>query len=163
MSRSKTNFDTLDLQAEAIEAAKSGPVLPPPGCTLTDREMEVWENFVGIRLSHDWRPYDLMLLARACRLEIAIRDASDQLDEEGFLVETQKGLVSNPIIRVLQSLNTQQLSILRHVGMVTASVANLNDKGDKVNRTRKNLNNPKDKVDKARSPRSLLVLSNDSD
>lgn len=106
-------------------------ILPPAGVELeTDAERTIWRQFAKARARRDWRDLDLILLAKAVKLEAEIRDYRAELKKSGPLVMNQRGtLVENPILRVIDTAQRQQLAVIRSISLtqLPADARTLND------------------------------------
>jgi hypothetical protein len=90
----------------------------------THEEKELWEAFTGARPRTDWLPHDLILLAKVVELELKIRQFKSKLEQEGYIVENQRGtMVENAYFRVYQTALQMQLSIIRALSMTTPASA----------------------------------------
>lgn len=91
----------------------------PDGVILrSDDEMVIWKQFTSTRARSDWREFDLLLVAKMVRAEADIREYQQTLDEAGPLLTTERGTpVANPLISIIDSLQRQQLAIIRSMSM----------------------------------------------
>jgi hypothetical protein len=96
----------------------------PDGVVLrSDEEMTIWEQFTRTRVRQDWRDFDLVLLAKTVRLEADIRKYQSDLDKIGAVILNERGtLCVNPLVTVVDSLQRQQLSIMRSMSMQSSGV-----------------------------------------
>ena len=94
----------------------------PPGVVLrSDEELTIWHQFSRARARGDWRDVDLILLAKAVRLESDIRQYQTMLDEAGILLKNDRGtMVVNPLLSAIDTLQRQQLSIFRSMSLNNA-------------------------------------------
>ena len=100
--------------AEAIE-----DVPLPIGVELrSDEEMTIWCQFTRARAREDWRDMDLILLAKVVRIEADIRKYQETLDRSGVIIKNKREtLVANPLLSVIDTLQRQQLSIIRSMSL----------------------------------------------
>ena len=104
----------------AIESAQHESPLPPKGYKLKDDEIEVWGEMISVR--EEWRNFDLILLVKIVRLEVKIRDWWSTLDKTGPMIRNPRGtLVENPILRSIDTLQRQQLSIITKMQLMTVA------------------------------------------
>lgn len=91
----------------------------PDGVILRDEsEMVIWRQFTRVRAGRDWRDFDLLLIAKAVRAEADIRRHQLMLDKSGPLLKTDRGTpVANPLIGIIDSLQRQQLAIIRSLSL----------------------------------------------
>ena len=91
----------------------------PPGVELrSEEENIIWSQFTRARAYSDWREFDLVLLAKVVRLEADIRKYQLMLDRSGPLVKNKREtLIENPILRVIDTLQRQQLAIIRSMSL----------------------------------------------
>jgi hypothetical protein len=97
-------------------AARPGPdpVEIPPGINLTADEAALWPQFASARAREDWREFDLILLAKLCKIEANIRRYQEILDKSGPIISNKRGTpIDNPLFRVVDTLQRQQLAIIR--------------------------------------------------
>jgi len=94
-------------------------VAPPDGIDLSnDQERIVWEQFTRARSKDDWREIDLVLVAKAVKIELNIRRYQEQLDQQGAILENARGTqIENPLFRVIDTLQRQQLAIMRSMSI----------------------------------------------
>ena len=102
-----------------IAGAVSDDVAIPEGVILrSEDEMVIWRQFTRIRRAKDWRDFDLLLVAKAVRAESDIRKHQEFLDKSGPLLKTDRGTpIANPLIGIIDSLQRQQLAIIRSMSM----------------------------------------------
>ena len=66
----------------------------PAGVILrNDAEMVIWKQFTHARAREGWRDFDLLIVAKAVRLETDIRKYQQTLDSEGAIVTNERGTV----------------------------------------------------------------------
>lgn len=118
-----TRRQRSDSVAAAVKtmAATSVEILPPDGVILrTEEEMVIWRQFVKARALGDWRDMDLLLLAKVVRVEADIRKYQRMLDGSGPLIKNKREtLIENPMIRVIDTYQRQQLAIIRSMSLNT--------------------------------------------
>lgn len=112
----------------------------PEGVTLDSEEEEIlWRQYTNGRPINAWRPTDLVVVAKIVKLEADIRKAALQLATQDFIVYDPSGKqIPNPLLKVLDSLQTRQLSLIRASGLMTgvADVRTLNKIGMHMNDAR---------------------------
>jgi len=104
--------------AAAGEVTQDVPL--PEGVILRDEfEAVIWRQFTRVRVSQDWRDFDLLLVAKAVRLEADIRKHQSALDSfKTPILKTDRGTpVANPLISIIDSLQRQQLAIIRSLSL----------------------------------------------
>jgi len=104
--------------AAAGEVSQDVPL--PEGVILRDEfEMIIWRQFTHVREPRDWRDFDLLLVAKAVRLEADIRKHQSALDSfKTPILKTDRGTpVANPLISIIDSLQRQQLAIIRSLSL----------------------------------------------
>ena len=106
---------------EAMVRAKSwAPPSPPDGVTLNDDEMACWLQMINVR--QDWRDFDLVLMVKVVRLEVKIRQWWDMLEKSGPMIRNKRDtLIENPILRSIDTLQRQQLSIITKMQLMTVA------------------------------------------
>jgi hypothetical protein len=103
--------------AAAGEVTRDVPL--PEGVILRDeQEMVIWRQFTHARLREDWRDLDLILLAKAVRVESDIRKHQEKLDRSGPIIMNQRGApIPNPLISIIDTLQRMQLAIIRSLSL----------------------------------------------
>ena len=112
----RSRSDSVETQVQNL----NGREIPlPPGVELrSDEENIIWSQFTRARAYSDWREFDLVLLAKVVRLEADIRKYQIMLDRSGPLVKNKREtLIENPILRVIDTLQRQQLAIIRSMSL----------------------------------------------
>jgi hypothetical protein len=91
----------------------------PEGVVLrNDDEVIIWGQFTRARAREGWRDFDLLLVAKAVRLEADIRKHQQSLDRTGIIVKNDRGTpIPNPLISIVDSLQRQQLAIIRSLSL----------------------------------------------
>lgn len=91
----------------------------PPGVILRgDDEMVIWRQFTQARARDGWRDFDLLIVAKAVRLEADIRKNQQTLDEQGVTIINERGTqIVNPLVSVIDSLQRQQLALIRSLSL----------------------------------------------
>jgi len=123
---------TLERQRAALEAAQRGIPLPD-GLTLASEEEKIlWRQFTGARAPDDWKRLDLVLVHKAVKLEVRIREMWEELDAVGYLLENARGTVTgNPMVTAIHQVQNQQLAIIRTLQLTELSL------GDKDSRAKR--------------------------
>ena len=91
----------------------------PPGVILRgDDEMVIWGQFTHARARDGWRDFDLLLVAKAVRLEADIRKHQKTIDAVGAIVKNDRGTpIANPLISIVDSMQRQQLALIRSLSL----------------------------------------------
>ena len=99
--------------------AISNDIPLPEGVILRDEsEMVIWRQFTRARTSNDWRDCDLILLAKAVRIEGDIRKYQGMLDETGAIMQNPRGTpIPNPLFAIVDTLQRQQLAVIRSLSL----------------------------------------------
>lgn len=97
----------------------SEQVALPAGVILrNEAEMVIWQQFTRARAREGWRDFDLLIVAKAVRLEADIRKHQNALDIEGVVSTNDRGtVVMNPMLTVIDSLQRQQLALIRSLSL----------------------------------------------
>lgn len=104
----------------AVKTAQHNMPTPPSGYKLSDEETEVWGEMVSVR--EEWRNFDLILLVKIVRLEVKIKQWWTTLDKTGPMIRNPRGtLIENPILRSIDTLQRQQLSIITKMQLMTVA------------------------------------------
>jgi len=101
-------------------------VIPAPDGVRfdTDEEMVLWRQFTAARSKDMWREFDLILIAKMVALEVRIRKTIKAIDEQGYTTENKRGtMVENPLLRVVDTMQRQQLAIIRSLSLGVSSQA----------------------------------------
>jgi hypothetical protein len=100
-------------------AAVSDEIPLPPGVILrNNEEMVIWSQFCSTRAPDDWRDFDLVLMAKMVRIESDIRKYQLEIDEYGPVTLNDRGTaITNPLIGIIDTLQRQQLAIIRSLNM----------------------------------------------
>ena len=111
----------LDSSTAAVAKMKSAAqeILPPDGVLLrNEEEIVIWKQFVKARSASDWRDMDLLLLAKVVRVEADIRKYQAMVDKIGPIMKNRRDTpVENPLIRVIDTYQRQQLAIIRSMSL----------------------------------------------
>ena len=87
---------------------------PPKGIELVDDEPIIWEQFCLARDVGTWIDFDLIVIAKAVKIESRIRKLQLQLDSENPVIENARGVqIINPLITVIDILQRPQMTIIR--------------------------------------------------
>lgn len=114
----RTRNDTPEAAIEALKLTELEIPLPSGVELRSDEERIIWRHFTRARARQDWRDFDLLLLAKAVRLEADIRKHQEKLDFSGPLIKNKREtLVENPLIRVVDTLQRQQLALIRSMSL----------------------------------------------
>ena len=107
------------IAATTAAAAVTKDVPLPEGVILRDEfELIIWRQFTHARVREDWRDLDLVLLAKAVRVESDIRKHQVLLDQSGPVIKNPRGTpIPNPLISILDTLQRQQLAIIRSLSL----------------------------------------------
>ena len=113
--------NTVSRKAQAYSSI-DGATQPPEGVDLKDDEKVLWRQFTQARSAGDWRDFDLLLIAKMVKIEANIRKHQDVLDDAGPIIENKKGTpVENPLLRVIDTLQRQQLALIRSMSLTQTS------------------------------------------
>jgi hypothetical protein len=117
MSR-KLRSDSFTAQANSFVSASSKIEMPEGVDLSTDEQRMIWDQFTKTRAKDAWRDFDLVLLSKVVRLESDIRKYQNMLDNSGVLIKNKREtLVENPLIRVIDTLQRQQMAIIRSMSL----------------------------------------------
>ncbi|MFA5900339.1 MAG: hypothetical protein WC829_14650 [Hyphomicrobium sp.] len=122
----------------------SEQVALPAGVILrNEAEMVIWQQFTHARAREGWRDFDLLIVAKAVRLEADIRKYQQTLDGEGAVVTNDRGTpIVNPFLTVIDSLQRQQLALIRSLSLNQQGQdpRTLNSQGKEQSKLRKSIN-----------------------
>lgn len=106
--------NVVRLASELSEA-----VALPAGVVLrNEAEMVIWQQFTHARAREGWRDFDLLIVAKAVRLEADIRKYQKVLDASSPIVKNEKGTqIVNPFFAVIDNLQRQQLALIRSLSL----------------------------------------------
>ena len=123
----------------------SEQVALPAGVILrNDAEMVIWKQFTHARAREGWRDFDLLIVAKAVRLEADIRKHQRTLDTQGVTAENDRGtVVINLMLTVIDSLQRQQLALIRSLSLnqTGQDPRTLNGQGKEQSKLRGAINN----------------------
>ena len=120
MKKRKSRSDSATEAVGAFASAGAEISLPEGVVLRSEEEHTIWKQFTRARASDAWRDFDLVLLAKVVRLEADIRAYQCRLDDEGPIVENKRGTqIDNPLFRVVDQLQRQQLSIIRSMSLTS--------------------------------------------
>ena len=108
------------------QSADMDTVMPVPDGVqfTTDEEMVLWRQFTSARSKDMWREFDLLLIAKMVVLEINLRKHNAALEAAGPIIENGRGtMVENPLLRVIDTLQREQLSVIRSLSLGVSSQA----------------------------------------
>jgi hypothetical protein len=137
MTTRKQRSDSITAQSRAFQSAGDIPV--PDGVELeTEEEALIWRQFSKVRSMDAWRDFDLVLLSKVVKLEVSIRRHQSTLDKSGPLIKNKREtLVENPLLRVVDTLQRQQMAIIRSMSLnqTDQDPRTLNATGEEAKRT----------------------------
>lgn len=120
----------------------------PAGVILrNEAEMVIWEQFTRARARDGWRDFDLLIVAKAVRLEADIRKYQQALDKSSPIVKNDKGTqIVNPFFAVIDNLQRQQLALIRSLSLnqTGQDPRTLNGQGQEQSRLRATINDAED-------------------
>jgi hypothetical protein len=111
--------------------------------------MVIWRQFTRARARDGWRDFDLLIVAKAVRLEADIRKHQMTLDAQGVTFVNDRGtVVMNPMLTVIDSLQRQQLALIRSLSLnqQAQDPRTLNGMGKEQSRLRSAVNNLDDLI-----------------
>ena len=119
MARTKALSRDSHLAVVALAGSISDQIPLPDGVILRDEsEMVIWKQFTHARARDGWRDFDLLIVAKAVRLEADIRKYQQQLDRSGAVIKNDRGTpIVNPFLTVIDSLQRQQLALIRSLSL----------------------------------------------
>lgn len=119
MAKQRSHTDS-QLGAVSLFQGAIRDVHVPDGLELRPEEEIIWRQFSRARIAGDWKEMDLVLLWKTVRLEADMRRHQATLDREGVIVENARGTqIENPLLRVIDLLQRQQMSIIRSMSLTT--------------------------------------------
>jgi hypothetical protein len=114
----KLRSDSINSDIKSFENAILDIELPDGVELKNEDEYIIWRQFTRARAKSAWRDFDLVLLAKVVRLEYDIRKYQLRLDIDDAVIENKRGTpVVNPLINVIDTLQRQQLSIIRSMSL----------------------------------------------
>lgn len=125
---------------ELVSELSTDIALPPGVILRGDDEMVIWRQFTRARARDGWRDFDLLIVAKAVRLEADIRKHQKTLDEQGVTLINERGTqIENPMVSVIDRLQRQQLALIRSLSLTQLSqdVRTLNSQGAEKAKLRK--------------------------
>ena len=144
MARTKALSRDSHLNVVALASTVSDQIPLPDGVILRDEsEMVIWKQFTHARASEGWRDFDLLIVAKAVRLEADIRKYQMQLDRSGAVIKNDRGTpIVNPFLTVIDSLQRQQLALIRSLSLnqTAQDPRTLNGQGANQSALRRSIN-----------------------
>ena len=144
MARTKALSRDSHLNVVALASTISDQIPLPDGVILRDEsEMVIWKQFTHARSSEGWRDFDLLIVAKAVRLEADIRKYQMQLDRSGAVIKNDRGTpIVNPFLTVIDSLQRQQLALIRSLSLnqTAQDPRTLNGQGANQSALRRSIN-----------------------
>ena len=119
MARTKALSRDSVSNVVTLAATISDEIPLPDGVILRGQdEMVIWKQFTHARAREGWRDFDLLIVAKAVRLEADIRRYQHQLDRSGAVIKNDRGTpIVNPFMTVIDSLQRQQLALIRSLSL----------------------------------------------
>ena len=144
MARTKALSRDSHLNVVRLAGTISDQIPLPDGVILRDEgEIVIWNQFTRARTGEGWRDFDLLIVAKAVRLESDIRRYQQTLDEQGAVVKNDRGTpIVNPFLTVIDSLQRQQLALIRSLSLnqTQQDPRTLNKQGTLQSSIRKSIN-----------------------
>ena len=144
MARTKALSRDSHLNVVALASTISDQIPLPDGVILRDEsEIVIWQQFTHARASEGWRDFDLLIVAKAVRLEADIRKYQMQLDRSGAVIKNDRGTpIVNPFLTVIDSLQRQQLALIRSLSLnqTAQDPRTLNGQGANQSALRRSIN-----------------------
>ncbi len=144
MARTKALSRDSHANVVKLVSELSEKVSLPAGVILrSEDEMVIWQQFTHARAREGWRDFDLLIVAKAVRLEADIRRYQQTLDAEGAVVTNDRGTpIVNPFLTVIDSLQRQQLALIRSLSLnqQAQDPRTLNGQGTEQTKLRKAVN-----------------------
>ena len=114
----RTRIDSATGVIKAFENAANDVPLPTGVVLKTAEEVTIWQQFTRARAKDAWRDFDLVLLSKVVRIESDLRKYQAMLDTSGPLIKNKREtLIENPLLRVIDTLQRQQLAIIRSMSL----------------------------------------------
>lgn len=140
MARSKALSKDSHLNVVKLVSELGEQIPLPAGVILRNEdEMVIWRQFTHARAREGWRDFDLLIVAKAVRLEADIRKYQRALDASSPIVKNEKGTqIVNPFFSVIDNLQRQQLALIRSLSLNQTSQdpRTLNGQGKEQSRLR---------------------------
>ena len=144
MARTKALSKDSHANVVKLVSELSEQIALPAGVILRDAaELVIWKQFTHARARDGWRDFDLLIVAKAVRLEADIRRYQQTLDGEGAVVTNDRGTpIVNPFLTVIDSLQRQQLALIRSLSLnqTAQDPRTLNGQGKEQSKLRKTMN-----------------------
>ena len=101
-------------KAAAVRAAIDKPLSPPRHVKLRPGDRPFWTNIVRARARDTWTDVDLAKAANLARCQADIERVSQELAEEGDVINNQRGTpIVNPKHNLLETLTRRELALSR--------------------------------------------------
>jgi hypothetical protein len=94
----------------------------PDGVSLKSKQAElIWSQFCQSRLVEDWTLADLAQLGKVVQMESDLRDLWDEYHQHEIMEDGQLNPVRDRLLKHIDPIQKQQLSIIRSMGLNTPS------------------------------------------
>ena len=118
MAKKRLDKNSLTETVNGFQGSIASVPIPEGVALHTEEEVIIWEQLTRARAREDWRDVDLLVVAKIVKTESDMRKHQETLDKSGVLIKNNKNaLVANPLIAVIDTLQRQQLSLIRSISL----------------------------------------------
>lgn len=107
-----------DTTLQTVRAVMNPVPEIPAFLEISKAARDLWPFFVSARDTNQWGKVELVLLARACTLEVDLARCRAQLDKMGYVIKDRNGEVKpNPIVKMLAQFSREQMTIFSRLSL----------------------------------------------
>ena len=118
MAKTRLDKNSITQTVSGFQGSIASVNIPEGVSLSTKAEVILWEQLTRVRSVEDWRDVDLLVVAKIVKTEVDMRKHQETLDKSGVLIKNNKNaLVANPLIAVIDTLQRQQLSLIRSISL----------------------------------------------
>ena len=118
MAKKRLDKNSLTEAVSGFQGSIASVPIPEGVALKSEEEVIIWEQLTRARSREDWRDVDLLVVAKIVKTEVDMRKHQETLDKSGVLIKNNKNaLVANPLIAVIDTLQRQQLSLIRSISL----------------------------------------------
>ena len=118
MAKKRLDKNSLTEAVSGFQGSIASVPIPEGVSLKSEEEVIIWEQLTRARSREDWRDVDLLVVAKIVKTEADMRKHQETLDKSGVLIKNNKNaLVANPLIAVIDTLQRQQLSLIRSISL----------------------------------------------
>jgi hypothetical protein len=126
----KVRFDSASGAVAAMAAAAQPMPAIPSHIKLRSCDLPFWDAILHARTREEWTKVDLVLAAQLARGQADIEIEQQKIYDEGSVIQNDRGTsVTNPRLRAIGDLKSNQLAVMRALAMNASANADPRDLG----------------------------------